>query len=60
MNVFFQPILCCVHLKEPSQLVSLFVIWTYGLLTYLLNLKAPITTAADDKFCNIFPSFWQK
>ena len=24
------------------------------------TLKAPITTAADDKFCNIFPSFQQK
>ena len=23
----------------------------------LLTLKAPITTAADDKFCNIFPNF---
>ena len=22
-----------------------------------LTLKAPITTAADDKFCNIFPNF---
>ena len=22
--------------------------------------KAPITTAADDKFCDIFPSFRQK
>ena len=25
-----------------------------------LTLKAPITTTADDKFCNIFPSSWQK
>ena len=25
-----------------------------------LPLKAPITTAADDKLCNIFPSFQQK
>ena len=25
-----------------------------------LTLKAPITTAADDKFCKIFPSFRQK
>ena len=25
-----------------------------------LTLKAPITTAADDKFCDIFPSFRQK
>ena len=27
---------------------------------YLLTLKAPITTAADDKFCNIFSNFGQK
>ena len=25
-----------------------------------LNLKAPITTAADDKFCEIFPNFRKK
>ena len=25
-----------------------------------VTLKAPITTAADDKFCDIFPSFRQK
>ena len=25
-----------------------------------LSLKAPITTAADDKFCNIFPNFQKK
>ena len=26
----------------------------------LLTLKAPITTAADDKFCEIFPKFKKK
>ena len=26
----------------------------------LLTLKAPIKTAGDDNFCNIFPSFRQK
>ena len=26
----------------------------------MLTLKAPITTAADNKFCNIFPNFRQK
>ena len=26
-------------------------------LTYFLTLKVPITTAADDKFCDIFPNF---
>ena len=25
-----------------------------------LTLKTPITTAADDKFCNIFPNFQKK
>ena len=25
-----------------------------------LTLKTPVTTAADDKFCNIFPHFRQK
>ena len=24
---------------------------------FILTLKAPITTAADDKFCDIFPNF---
>ena len=27
---------------------------------YHLALKAPITTAADDKFCNTFPNFGKK
>ena len=27
---------------------------------YKLSLKAPITTAADDKFCKIFPNSWKK
>ena len=27
---------------------------------HLLTLKAPITTAADDKFCVIFPNFRKK
>ena len=26
----------------------------------MLTLKAPITTAADDKFCDIFPNFRKK
>ena len=25
-----------------------------------LTIKAPITTAADDKFCNIFPNYQKK
>ena len=26
-------------------------------IKFILSLKAPITTAADDKFCDIFPNF---
>ena len=29
-------------------------------LACLLTLKVPITTAADDKFWDIFPNFWLK
>ena len=29
-------------------------------LSPILTLKAPIRTAADDKFCDIFPNFRQK
>ena len=29
-------------------------------LSKTLILKAPNTTAADDKFCDFFPNFWQK
>ena len=25
-----------------------------------LTLKVPITTAADNKFCDFFPDFWKK
>ena len=31
-----------------------------SLMRVLLTLKAPITTAADDKFCDIFPNFPKK
>ena len=30
------------------------------LVSRWLTLKAPITTAADDKFCKIFPNFQNK
>ena len=46
-----------LQLKTPFSLENL----VYLKLFYKhLTLKAPITTAADDKFCNIFPSFRQK
>ena len=28
--------------------------------TWYLTLKVPITTAADDLFCNVFLNFWKK
>ena len=40
----------------PPFFVSQFSCWNFPLLA----LKAPIMTAAGDKFCNIFPSFQQK
>ena len=32
----------------------------FGILYSALTLKAPISTAAGDKFCDTFPNFWQK
>ena len=39
-----------------NYLINFYLNSLYGILT----LKAPITTAADDTFCNIFPSLQQK
>ena len=33
---------------------------TIGRMAFILTLKAPITNAADDKFCDTFPIFRQK
>ena len=41
---------------EVSQLKHL----EYKIKVIALILKAPITTAADDKFCKIFPNFQKK
>ena len=32
----------------------------YAFINSVLTLKAPITTAADDKFCDVFPNFRKK
>ena len=37
-----------------------FTLQQHRYYDYILTLKAPITTAADDKFCDIFPDFQQK
>ena len=42
------------HLSCKNTLERLNICW---LNMIDLTLKAPITTAADDKFCNIFPNF---
>ena len=43
---------CCSYIIENS--------FMYVRIYLLLTLKAPITTAADDKFFNIFPNFRKK
>ena len=45
-------------LVKASDLKNITSIhWEYALVYTMLTLKAPITTAADDKFCDIFPNF---
>ena len=48
------------QLQQTTQYI-LWVIYMFeeikGICVHILTLKAPITTAADDKFCNIFPNF---
>ena len=42
------------------------IIWLLAIQPFMIfacpvmTLKAPITTAADDKFCDVFPNFRQK
>ena len=38
-------------------LFSVDYLLNFLLMPCFLTLKAPITTEADDKFCNIFPNF---
>ena len=55
---------CLIGVNKVSS--SINIVHTFLLISYtwagvsLLTLNAPITTAADDKFCDIFPSLWQK
>ena len=48
--------LCACTGSSGSSLVIFSLIYYANVLT----LKAPITTAADAKFCDIFPSFRKK
>ena len=50
--VFFHSLIHIGHLSVTDK--SMHTLSTNKLL------KAPITTAADDKFCDIFPNFRQK
>ena len=58
---YFRPSLS-YHLSFMSLLCLLLSSRLRQVLLYkwFLTLKAPITTAAGDKFCDIFPSFRQK
>ena len=47
----------CRHTRVGAYTVK--VIGT-GICANVLTLKAPITTAVDDKFCDIFPNFREK
>ena len=49
----FSALLCCMSNAN-------FVFYLSSIYSFYINLKAPITTAAEDKFCNIIPSFQQK
>ena len=49
---------CALFLHLYKRLNSSF--WAYAINNKILSLKAPITTATDGKFCNIFPDFRQK
>ena len=44
------------HFGNPYDYICMILESSFRLLT----LKAPIMTAADDKFCNTFPNFQQK
>ena len=45
--------------KNRSACVFKILFYAYKISTFL-TLKAPITTAWDDKFCEIFPNFRKK
>ena len=52
-----------MNVHEVYYKTNIFGVYilSFGLMVAVnLSLKAPITTAADDKFCNIFPNFLKK
>ena len=54
--LFFKDFLIFIGLLGHILVMELYK----GDINSALTLKAPITTAADDKFCDIFRSFQQK
>ena len=44
-------------MSHQYQPVGKVTRWETSDVIVMLTLKAPITTAADDKFCDIFPIF---
>ena len=48
------------QMRECRFLWALLFLTCANLIEIMLTLKAPITTAADDKFCDIFTNFLQK
>ena len=47
-------------IKNKSMALQYFYIWCQIENEMSLPLKAPITTEAEDKFCDIFPNFRKK
>ena len=47
--------LVIVFISQPK-----YVLWVLKENIFSLTLKAPITTVAVDKFCDIFPNFRKK
>ena len=74
-QIFIKSVLLLFHISTKSGMVIFGTLIAYGIqievvvkpdvkckgqMDLLLTLKAPMTTAADDKFCDIFLNFGQK
>ena len=49
-----------VYFSELQEIYDKICCQAVAVVIAALTLKAPITTAADDSFCNIFPNFRKK
>ena len=49
-----------IHQQSNVEFLSMTLYLQCLLLNTWLTLKVPITTAAEDKFFDIFPNFWKK